>query len=505
MMEDIYYKSLENEAVGQLTAFLSRETMPQDSIGVSSKNLTLNAGQCSEEHVLKCTFKACDPEQTGEVSVFRIIEYLQEMTGQNCEDWRFRSLYKRLDPQERGIAVDFSTFCAVMKDWISDCRQEGEDAVDLTNSIQDLQHGNKQLAVQNTKLQKTIEAAEELNSRLSEEICDLKGKLKGTQPALEQARVLANELEDLKVFSKSLEEENSKLHTQARQLVKEQQFLSVQLDKVQEMNKKLLLEKESSKCKIKDLFTKKAKMKSQISEYENLISCKDAALNEKTKHAEELTVTLDEYRMVVQELKLEVSRLQEHLSQSYQDQYVLPGDFLENVKTCSQAPAQPLWMEIEESQRQQFGEEADLPSPLCGMLTSLVTDPLASGDIGSLAERAVYSTFPETTLLSSAESDSTTASQEQALVPVCGELIPTVREKSDENLFEILLHRFLVSSSCLLLHILWNLVLLGLPAFIALLAVSFLVLPFNQQPAWAESKGCSWPQLQLQYLQPPPT
>ncbi|XP_060137224.1 protein KASH5 [Zootoca vivipara] len=390
MMEDIYHKSLENEAVGQLTAFLSNETMPRDSIGVSSKNITLNAGQCSEEHVLKCTFKACDPEQTGEVSVFRIIEYLQEMTGQNCEDWRFRSLYKRLDPQERGIAVDFSTFCAVMKDWISDCRQEGEDAVDLTNSIQDLQHGNKKLAVQNIKLQKTIEAAEELNSRLSEEICDLKGKLRGlyysTQQALEQARVMANELEDLKVFAKSLEEENSKLHTQARQLVKEQQFLSVQMDKVQEMNKKLLLEKESSKCKIKDLFSKKAKMKSQISEYENLISCKDAALNEKTKHAEELTVTLDEYRMVVQELKLEVSRLQEHLSQSYQDQYVLPGDFLENVKTCSQAPAQPLWIEIEESQKQ-FGEEAGLPSPLCGMLTSLVTDPLASGDTGSLADR----------------------------------------------------------------------------------------------------------------------
>lgn len=37
--------------------------------------------------------------------------------------------------------------------------------------------------------------------------------------------------------------------------------------------------------------------------------------------------------------------------------------------------------------QQQFGEAADLPSPLCGMLTSLVTDPLASGDIGSLAER----------------------------------------------------------------------------------------------------------------------
>ncbi|KAF7238784.1 Protein KASH5, partial [Varanus komodoensis] len=100
------------------------------------------------------------------------------MTGHSCEDWRFRSLYKRLDPEEMGVAVDFSTFHSVMKDWIADCRQEGEEAADLTNSINDLQHDNKQLVVRNIKLQRTIETAEELNSRLSEEISDLKGKLK---------------------------------------------------------------------------------------------------------------------------------------------------------------------------------------------------------------------------------------------------------------------------------------------------------------------------------------
>ncbi|XP_061447248.1 protein KASH5 isoform X2 [Rhineura floridana] len=595
MMEDIDHKTLENEAVGQLTAFLSTETMPWDSIGVSSKNITPNAGQCSEEHVLKCTFKACDPEQRGEVSVFRIIEYLQEMTGQTCEDWRFQSLYKRLDPEERGVAVDFSTFHAVMKDWIADCRQEGEDAVDLTNSVKDLQQGNKQLAVQNIKLQRTIEAAEELNSRLSEEISDLKGKLRGTQQALEQARVTANELEDQKVFSKSLEEENSKLYIQARQLEKEQQYLSFRVDKLQEENKKLILEKESSKCKIKDLFIKKAKMKSQLSEYENLISCKDAALNEKAKRTEEMTVTLDEYRMVVQELKLEVNRLQEHFCQSYQDLDMLQRDSLENMKICLQASGQPLCLEIEESQKE-FDEEADLPSPLCGVLKSLVTDPVATMDIGSLVEQelgqseadgtklllqrthswphlnlmtdsapilknqecnhqqqhlpsemvgsmeeqkqgslaskhidnnkmvgvtqknnemrtcssnveiqAACSAFPEMTTFSSAESDSGTASQEQALVPVYGELVPTIRKKPDENSFEILLQRFLDAPfGCLLLFILQKLVLLGVLTFVSLLAMFCLVLPFNQHPVWIEPKGSSWSQLQLWYLRPPP-
>ncbi|XP_029138856.1 uncharacterized protein LOC114922225 [Protobothrops mucrosquamatus] len=390
MMDHAYNNTLENRAVVQLTAVLSTDTMPRDSIGISSKNIILNAGQYSEEHVLKCTFKACDPEETGQVSVFHIIEYLQEMTGQSCEDWRLQSLYKRLDPEEQGLTVDFSTFYSVMKDWIADCQQEGEEATDLTNHIKDLYHDNKQLAMQNVKLQRTIEAAEELNSRLSEEISQLKGKLRGlyysNQQTLEQAKVLANELEDLNFFSKSMEEENNRLHIQARQLEKEQQFLSVKMDNLQDENKKLLLEKESSEGKIKKLFTKKAKMKSQLSEYENHISCKDAALNKKTKQIEELTITLDEYQMMVQELKLEVSRLQEHLCQSYQDLKMSPTDSLQNMNGSIQTSAQSLYKEIEESRRE-ISRECGLPSPLCGMLNSLVIHPVAEGSIDSLTEQ----------------------------------------------------------------------------------------------------------------------
>ncbi|KAM6452328.1 protein KASH5 isoform 9-T16 [Liasis olivaceus] len=542
MMDHTYHKTLENTAVVQLTAVLSAETVPWDSIGISSKNIIMNGGQYSEEHVLKCTFKACDPEETGQVSVFRIIEYLQEMTGQSYEDWRLQSLYKKLDPEERGLTVDFSTFYAVMKDWIADCRQEG------------------------------------------------------SQQTLEQAKVLANELEDLKVFSKSVEEENIKLHTQARQLEKEQQFLSVQVDNLQDENKKLLLEKESSKCKIKELFTKKAKMKFQLCEYENLISCKDAALNAKTKQAEELTITLDEYRMMVQELKLEVSRLQEHLCQSYQDLKMPPTNSLQNINGPIQAPAQPLYMEIEESRRQEISKECGLPSPLCGMLHSLVIHPVAEGSISSLAEELEHSkkgsddtkallptshslsqlslvtdgrlilknqehkqhqnhlpsekgsmeeskqsltnehtgnsktleltlknsdvwtnssntesqmvcfTFQEIMVFSSTELSSEEALQEHTFIPNDGELIPIVWKKTNSCSFEILLQRlFDVPLDYLLLHILQKLVLLGLLLVcVSLIAVFCLVILYNQYSVWIEPKGNFGPFLQLQYRHPPP-
>ncbi|KAH0626542.1 hypothetical protein JD844_001587 [Phrynosoma platyrhinos] len=548
-MEDIYHKSFENAA-------LSTETVPWDSAGVNSKNIILNMGQSSEEHVLKCTFKACDPEQSGEVSVFRIIEYLQEMTGQSCEDWRFQSLYKRLDPEERGITVDFSTFYAK--------RDLREEAADLMNSIKDLQQGNKQLAVQNIKLQRTIETAEELNSRLSEEISELKGKLKSTQQALDQARAVSNELEDLKFYSKTLEEEKNRLHTQVQQLEKEQQFLSVQVDNLQEENKKLLLEKENSTCKIKELFTKKAKMK-------------------KTKRTEELTVILDEYRTVVEELKLEISRLQDHLCQSYQHPDMNLRDSLQNMKACLQAPMQPLCMEIEESQKQEFGESEGLPSPLCGMLPSFMKHPVILENISSSTEelevdrsradgprallqrthslsnltfvtdaklilknkehnqqqqyfssemvgskekpkqievtpnsdeiwtcssnketQVAFSTFPEITVPSSTERSSETALEKQALVLVHGELTPAI-ENLDGTLFEILLQWFGDIPLRILLYILQKLLLPGFLMCVSLLAIFFLVLPYDQHPIWIEAKGPNpWPQLQLQYLRPPP-
>nr|XP_025039356.1 protein KASH5 isoform X3 [Pelodiscus sinensis] len=393
-------------AAVQLHMVQSSEAESWESSAESSKN------QCSEEHVLTCTFDACDLEQTGQVSVFRIIEYLQSVTGQSCEEGRLQMLYKMLDPEERGAAVDLPTFRAIMKTWIENCRQDGgldstkegdkfvddmrlwpsgrwqravssaaqlegyggdigsvnpEEAAALMSSIEDLEYGHKKLAMQNAKLQRTIEAAEEHSSRLTEEIFQLKSRLRSSQQALEQAKSVSNELEDLKVVAKSLEEENGKLHSQARQLEKEQQCLSLQVNNLQEENRKLLTERDRVKQKVAGLAAEKSDLKTQLCEYETLLSCKDTALTETTNHAEELTAMLAEYKTVVQELRLETSQLQEQLSQTYEDLAMLLKEVPHELKPHCQLPAQPLCVEIEEIQ--QGGKvEASLPSPLCGVL-----------------------------------------------------------------------------------------------------------------------------------------
>ncbi|XP_077168307.1 protein KASH5-like [Paroedura picta] len=463
-MEDAYYSSFESTEHAELTAE-STGMEPRDNIGVSSESIIPSASQCSEDDVLKCTFQACDPGETGVVSVFRIIEYLQEMTGQSDEDCRFQSLYRRLDPEERGIFVEFPTFCQAMKEWIAECQKEGEEGTDVTSSITDLQQGNKQLAMQNAKLQRTIETAEELNLRLSEEIADLKGKLRGNQQALEQARAMADELEDMKFFSRSLEEENRKLHMQGRQLEKEQHCLLSQADKLFDENQMLLQEKENFKDQIRQLSTEKAEMQRQLCECEELISCKNADLDKKEKQVEELTVTLDEYQMMVQELKSDVRRLQEQQGDSYEGEEVLLRGSPENENAYhALVPFQPLSVEIEESQQDEWRE---------------ITEVTEIIEVTQVSTEFWYEAVPNDE--------------------------PDWKKPGNKWCASLLDWFFDLPIVCLFLFILQKLVLPGLLlACVALLTIVYIVPPYGHHAVWSESRGNHWTRLRLLYLQLPP-
>nr|XP_042701524.1 protein KASH5 isoform X4 [Chrysemys picta bellii] len=586
-------------AVAELPMVQSSEES-WESAAVCSKS------RCSEEHVLTCTFEACDLEQTGQVSVFHIIEYLQSVTGQSCEEGRLQLLYKMLDPEERGVTVDLPTFHAVMKNWIADCRQDGgldstkerdkfvdnmclwpsgrrrpvssaaqlegyggdvsivnsEEAAALMSSIEDLEYGNKKLAVQNAKLQRTIEAAEELNSRLTEELSQLQGRLRSTQQALEQAKSVANELEDLKAIAKSLEEEKGKLYSQARQLEKEQLCLSLQVDCLQEENRKLLAERDRVKQKVAGLVAEKADLKAQLCEYETLLSCKDTALTEKTNRAEELTVMLAEYRTVVQELRLEISQLQEQLCQTTEDLAMLPEELPHELKPHVQLPVQPLCVEIEEIQQDVGAADCTpawlaQPSPT-GEATVLAEQRLTPEMPESTEERGDWScpelcahgaeeqlklargtseehsclscvethvlpwpegkaakpicleTWPADPLLSSAAERSPAGGLQQgALVPVRNQLSPVKQKQRQDCWFETLAPWFRLGLICLLHrpqpHLLPSRLLLALLATLLLLpALCYLALPCRQQPGWTMPTGLAWPHLQLRYLRPPP-
>ncbi|XP_007074225.2 protein KASH5 isoform X5 [Panthera tigris] len=366
-----------------------------------------------EEQILNSTFEACDPQRTGIVTVTHVLAYLEAVTGRGSQDARLQTLACNLDPNGEGpqATVDLDTFLVVMRDWIAACQLDGgleleeetafegaltsqqppsgcpeaeepanlesfggEDprpelpaTADLLSSLEDLELSNRRLAGENAKLQRSVETAEEGSARLGEEIAALRKQLRSTQQALQCAKAVDEELEDLKTLAKSLEEQNRSLLAQARQTEKEQQHLVAEMETLQEENGKLLAERDRVKRRSEELATEKDALKRQLFECERLICQRDAVLSERTQHAESLAKTLEEYRTMTQELRLEISHLEEQLSQIHEGPDELPEGAQVRRAGWTQVLPPSLGVEIQAIRQKQEVADSALSSPLCGV------------------------------------------------------------------------------------------------------------------------------------------
>ncbi|XP_021101709.1 protein KASH5 isoform X4 [Heterocephalus glaber] len=366
-----------------------------------------------EEQILNSTFEACDPQRTGTVAVTHVLAYLEAVTGQGPQDARLQTLAQSLDPNGEGpgATVDLDTFLVVMREWIAACQLHGglelgeetafegaltspqlpsgcleaeepanlesfggEDprpelpaTTDLLSSLEDLELSNRRLAGENAKLQRCVETAEEGSARLGEEILALRRQLRSTQQALQSAKAVDEELEDLKTLAKSLEEQNQSLLAQARQTEKEQQHLVAEVETLQKENGKLLAERDGVKRRSEELATEKDALKRQLYECERLICQRDAVLSEHALHTESLAQTVEEYRATTRELRWEISHLEEQLSQAQE----APEELLEEAQARGASWTRPLppslGLEIKAIWQKQEVAGAKLSSPLCGV------------------------------------------------------------------------------------------------------------------------------------------
>ncbi|XP_061244997.1 protein KASH5 isoform X3 [Bos javanicus] len=346
-----------------------------------------------EEQILNSTFEACDPQRTGTVAVTHLLAYLEAVTGRGPQDARLQTLACSLDPSGEGpqATVDLDTFLVVMRDWITACQLDGgleleeetafegaltsqqlpsgcpevedpanlesfggEDprpelpaTADLLSSLEDLELSNRRLAGENAKLQRSVETAEEGSARLGEEISALRKQLRSTQQALQLARGVDEELEDLKTLAKSLEEQNRSLLAQARHTEKEQQRLVAEMETLQEENGKLLAERDGVKRRSEELASEKDMLKRQLYECEHLICQRDAILSE--------------------ELRLEISHLEEQLSQTQEGLDELSEGAQVRRVDCTNLLPPSLGVELQAIQQKQEERAVDLSSPLCGV------------------------------------------------------------------------------------------------------------------------------------------
>ncbi|KAM9591758.1 protein KASH5 isoform 6-T6 [Morphnus guianensis] len=374
------------------------------------------------------------PCAAGMVLAWRVVEYLQAVTGQSSEEGQLRALHRMLDPEAAGAALDLPTFHAIMREWIALCQQgsvpgdQGQKAVPrVLAGATDSSHlsrgsrlaeewdvaagdlglvlaagegrtalaaaqlegdgGNtdimspteatglrrraEQLAAQNAKLQWDAKLAEELNAHMAEETAQLKAQLRCSRQALEQARAAAEELEDLKAVAKGLEEENSELRQQARQLEKEQRCLCSQANDLQEENQRLLAEGHGLRQRIQALSAEMADLEAQLSRCTALLSSRDVALAQAGLRVEELTVALEEYDRAVQELRLETMRLRDQLGRM-QDAWAMR---LWCPLGEADIPAQPLSAEIAATCRETGEAEEDAGTAAPGALAGDGEEP----------------------------------------------------------------------------------------------------------------------------------
>uniref|UniRef100_A0A8C2MA61 KASH domain containing 5 n=2 Tax=Cricetulus griseus TaxID=10029 RepID=A0A8C2MA61_CRIGR len=524
-----------------------------------------------EEQILNSTFEACDPHKTGTVAVTHLLAYLEAVTGQGPQDVRLQTLARSLDPYGEGAraTVELDTFLVVMRDWIAACqlhggleraeetafggalasphlpsacpeaeepanlesfggedpRPEGPATAELLSSLEDLELSNRRLAGENAKLQRSVETAEEGSARLGEEISALRKQLRSTQQALQVAKALDEELEDLKTLAKSLEEQNRSLMAQARHTEKEQQHLVAEVETLQEENGKLLAERDGVKRRSEELATEKDALKRQLCECEQLICQREAVLSERTRHAESLAQSLEEYRTTTQELRQEISNLEEQLSLSQEGpEELLQGAEAGRVGWIMALPPS-LDLEIQAIRQERDASGVGLSSPLCGVWQweeaefpsedpareqrNFQREPVYAleGRTASLRlsrrqeeeeeEEASWVLVDPSTPLgtphhelaprSSPESCQDVPEVQQALMPVVRDVVPVERPWAQHCLCPQHSPGLRVSQ-----HLLVPKPILGL----LLLLLSIVLLSQSPTP--------TWPHVQLYYLQPPP-
>uniref|UniRef100_A0A8C0R7J9 KASH domain containing 5 n=1 Tax=Canis lupus dingo TaxID=286419 RepID=A0A8C0R7J9_CANLU len=467
-----------------------------------------------EEQILNSMFEACDTQRTGIVAVTHVLAYLEAVTGRGPQDTRLRTLACNLDPNGEGpqATVDLDTFLAVMRDWIAACQLDGAGqslycfsfsrrassphcshplprlgrwrvvacdqpfpdlrpaTADLLSSLEDLELSNRRLAGENAKLQRSVETAEEGATRLGEEITALRRQLRSTQQALQCAKAVNEELEDLKTLAKNLEEQNRRLLAQARQTEKEQQHLVAEMETLQEENGKLLAERDGVKRRSEELATEKEALKVPPLPGGHFISFSPSEQRGRGPPLPPL-----------QELRLEISHLEEKLSGQSK------GAQVRRVGWTRLLPPS-LGVEIEAIQQRNFqGEPAhphggrqEVPSLSPLSLQESLPIPLGDPHPGDIPGSPPESSPAEPEL-------------QQALVPVVKELVPVRRPVWGQVHGQLCLPTMYHQPLRVPRHPLIPVPVLGL---LLLLLLSILLLGQSPPP--------TWPHLQLCYLQPPP-
>ncbi|XP_054552339.1 inositol 1,4,5-triphosphate receptor associated 2 [Talpa occidentalis] len=305
----------------------------------------------------------------GSIEANHLIDYLKQTFSQDSEGGGFE-LWNMLDADKRDPQVDLETFQDTMKEWVtsyrkiwegvssgpsgsiqdSDFEQDGRKSgraimmttdttystpgylealdgdvskgilkeTDLITHIAELHFNKQKLEEEIIKFKLALETLEEANSQLSEDRTELCLQVKSAHQAILRTNLLKEELEELKTSMDALEEQKTMTVAQNKQLEAENRALIHKIRNLQEENTMNMMEIHTLEKKIEELCATEREHQMQLHMYENTLLHKDACLQKKDIHIEELKSTITEYERVIENLREDKNKLAgelQHLQQ----------------------------------------------------------------------------------------------------------------------------------------------------------------------------------------------
>ncbi|XP_029420834.1 lymphoid-restricted membrane protein [Nannospalax galili] len=398
------------------------------------------ASSACEEELLSGIFHACDTKHRGTVRVGKIIDFLSQTASQDLGDSALEELWTVLDPGKTDVHMDLSTFQAIMKEWMTCCRNREEtrsqsddsteDAVfelqdgvtvvmstditdtplgfeawygvvsegvlamsDLITYMADLHLNKQRLEEENSKCKLALDALEEANRQLAEDCAELRLQIKSARQVIWRTSVLEEELEELKARVNASEEQKTLTMAQNKQFETENRALILQIRILQEENIKNAMDIDLLEKKIEELSETEKEHQMQLHTYENMLLRKDAAMEKKNLSIEELKSTIIEYRSVIEDLRGDKDKLAHEL-QHFQHELIVNGIQLNDSghsKNIVSEEVKSLHDELALAQTAEYEEVSEIGT-LIDRSLQWVTSPEAAGEENCVTQLTNLST-----------------------------------------------------------------------------------------------------------------
>ncbi|RVE56310.1 hypothetical protein OJAV_G00219950 [Oryzias javanicus] len=354
---------------------VKRLSMGDAGTSVASENGTAMAeiSLICEENLLDTIFHACDTQRRGKVFVSHIVDYLRHTTSRSSEDSGLEELCNMLDPERKDVSIDLDTYHAVMREWIDDCRNNGEEeSEDMTQEesvkvrdgvpdrksmllnmtsgsleafggeaskaefetselvycVADLQMGNQKLQEEVRKLKQVVEGMEESNQKLAEENEELRTQARINQQTAQKEKLLKEEVEEMKATLSCTEEGRARASAHSKHVERENQSLIAKISSLEDENFKITMETDELQKRIKELCDINADLQVQIHAIDAILNEKESVIVERDRQVEELKTAVEEYSAITELLRMEKSKLEKQM------QMILPDLAGSSLSLC---------------------------------------------------------------------------------------------------------------------------------------------------------------------------